>query len=119
MRSVHKWIEIDHYSAWSTARYFRTALSAPVLSTPSNGAIAILLRPTFDWLDGPGATSYTIQVSRNSAFTSLAVNKTVLLSAYTPTINLPANVTLYWRVKANGANGPSLWSPVWNFTITP
>jgi hypothetical protein len=108
------------YSAWSLVRTFRTALSAPVLSTPSNGEPTTLLRPPFDWQDVPGATSYTIQVSKNNTFTSLVVTKTVVLSTYTPTINLPANILLYWRVKANGLNGPSLWSsPPWSFTVTP
>jgi hypothetical protein len=23
-------------------------------------------------------------------------------------------MTLYWRVRANGVNGPSLWSAVWS-----
>jgi hypothetical protein len=110
----------DEYSAWSLVRYFRTALPAPVLSTPTNGETTTLLRPTFDWADVSGATSYTIQVSRNNSFTSLVVTKTVVLSTYTPTINLPANILLYWRVKANGLNGPSLWSsPTWSFTVTP
>jgi hypothetical protein len=114
------WNTLSHYSIWSTVYNFRTALSIPVLSTPADGATPMLLRPPFYWADVTGATGYTIQVSRNGAFTSLVVNKTVVSSTYTPTINLPANITLYWRVKANGANGPSLWStPVWSFTVTP
>jgi chitodextrinase len=110
------------YSAWSLVRTFRTAFAAPVLSTPGNGGITTLLRPPLDWLDVPGATSYTIQVSKNNSFTQLVVNKNTVgaVSIYTPLVNLPANVTLYWRVRANGVNGPSLWSsPVWSFTVVP
>jgi hypothetical protein len=33
----------------------------------------------------------------------------VVPSTYMPTINLPIG-TFYWRVRANGVNGPSLWS---------
>ena len=77
------------------------------------------LHPTFNWENVPGATSYPIKVSKNITFTSLVVNKTVVPSTYTPTINLPANITLYWRVKANGLNGPSLWSSIWTFTVVP
>jgi hypothetical protein len=70
-----------------------------------------------------GATSYTIQVSRNNSFTLLVVNATTVgaVSNYTPLINLPINIPLYWRVRANGLNGPSLWQtlPYWYFTITP
>jgi hypothetical protein len=108
------------YSAWSLVRTFRTALSAPVLSTPNDGETITLLRPPFGWLDVPGATSYTIQVSKNSTFTSLVVTKTVVPSTFTPLANLPANVLLYWRVRANGLNGPSSWSaPTWSFTVVP
>jgi hypothetical protein len=108
------------YSAWSLVRYFRAALSAPLLSIPTDGATITLLRPTFDWADVPGVTGYTIQVSRNTAFTSLVVNKTVVPSIYTPAINLPVNITLYWRVRASGANGPGLWSsPTWSFKVVP
>jgi hypothetical protein len=107
------------YSAWSLVRYFRTALSAPVLSTPADGGTTTLLRPPFDWADVSGAASYTIQVSRNGSFTSLVVNATVALSTYTPLVNLPTNIPLYWRVKTNGVNGPSSWSEIWDFTITP
>jgi hypothetical protein len=109
----------SEYSAWSLVRYFRTALSAPELSTPTDGGTTTLLRPPFDWADVSGAASYTIQVSRNSMFTSLVVNATVVPSMYTPTVNLPANITLYWRVKANGTNGPSLWSNIWTFMVVP
>jgi len=56
-----------------------------------------------------GATSYTIQVSTNNTFTLLVVNATVTPSTYSSTVNLPVG-TLYWRVRANGLNGPSLWS---------
>lgn len=106
-----------HYSAWSVVWNFRTAIPSPGLLTPAAGEILASLRPPFDWEDVVGATSYTIHVSRNSAFSSLLVNKTVSTSTYVPTANLPAGVTLYWRVRANGANGPSLWSEVRNFSI--
>ncbi len=40
-------------------------------------------------------------------------------SAYTPTVNLPLDTPLYLRVRAYGANSPSLWSPTWTFTVSP
>jgi hypothetical protein len=109
----------SEYSSWSLVRKFRTAITTPVLLTPADGDPTTNRKPIFDWADVTGAKNYTIQVSRNSTFTSLVVNATVTPSTYTPTINLPVG-TLYWRVKANGANGPSLWSsPSWSFTIIP
>jgi predicted phage tail protein len=29
---------------------------------------------------------------------------------YTSSVNLPQNKTIHWRVRANGPNGPSLWT---------
>jgi large repetitive protein len=91
-------------------RTFRTAIAPPTLSSPADlYTTATDRKPVFDWADMAGASNYTIQVSKNSAFTSLVVNATATTSTYTPVTNLPVG-TLYWRVKANGANGPSLWS---------
>jgi hypothetical protein len=90
-------------------RKFRTAITAPVLLTPTDGTTTTNHKPTFDWADVTGAKNYTIQVSRNTTFTSLVLSATVTPSTYTPTINLPVG-TLYWRVRANGVNGPSLWA---------
>ena len=74
------------------------------------------LRPVLDWGDVPGAVSYTVQVSTSSTFATLPVNATVPSSTYTPTISLPSGYVIFWRVRANGANGPSDWSTVILFT---
>ncbi len=100
---------LGQYSTWSAYRSLRTALPMPALLSPADGAVVTGLRPVFDWSDVPGATGYTIQVSAYATFSSLLVNKVVSASTYTPTANLPANKTLYWRVKANGTN-PSAWA---------
>ncbi len=112
VRSVNT---LDEVSTWSAVRYFRTALMTPGLISPS-GAVSTL-RPTFNWIGSPGAASYTLQISKEPDFSPLILNKTVTTTTYVPTSNLPANTLLYWRVKANGTNGPSSWSP-W-FTFTP
>jgi hypothetical protein len=104
------------YSAWSTARNFRTAIAPPVLVSPGNTNPAGSLKPTFDWQDAGGATGYKIQFSRVPGFSAVLSQATVSGSTFTPTANLPAGSTLYWRVQALGKNGPSDWSTVWMFT---
>jgi predicted phage tail protein len=106
------------YSGWSVVRTVRTAITPPVLSSPVGGAAAGSLKPVFDWEDAAGATSYTIQVSKVATFSSRVMSKTAVGSTYTPTSNLPAGQTLYWRVQAKGPNGPSAWSAVESF-VTP
>ncbi len=105
---------LNQYSAWSTVRYFRTALLPVTLGALPASDHPLSLRPTFTWMDpnstAPLATSYSIQVASNSAFTTIVHTGTATSSSYTPTVNLPPGKLLYWRVHANGANGPSLWA---------
>jgi hypothetical protein len=120
VRAVNTVIGVENFSAWSLVRTFRTKLSPPTAISPIGGVTVGSLKPTFDWNDVTGATGYTIQVSRNTSFTPLVVNVTIstATSIYTPTTNLPAGTTLYWRVRANGANGPSDWMVYATF-VTP
>ena len=69
------------------------------------------------WQDVSGATGYTLQISRNNAFTSLIGTYNVTSSACTPTTALPTG-TYYWRVQARGSNGPSGWSATWKLIIS-
>ncbi|MEW6028397.1 MAG: M4 family metallopeptidase [Chloroflexota bacterium] len=108
----------SEYSAWSTVRYFRTAFLPPNLVSPADGALLLNLRPTFDWDPVSGATNYTLQVSKNTAFTQLVLNKVVTPDTYTPTVNLPAGIPLYWRVRTNGAFGPGAYSPYRTLTAS-
>ena len=114
---VNSFNSAGQYSSWSLTRSFRIAMLPPVLTTPSGPTGSLNLKPPFDWVDVSGATNYTIQVSKVSTFSTLLVNATAPTSTYTPTVNLPANTTLYWRVRTNGVNGPSNWSAPSNFII--
>lgn len=101
----------DHFSGWSKVWSFRAAIPAPTgLTVIPNG-----LKPTFQWDDATATPSgtisgYTIQISAKQDFSTLLVNSTPVNSQYTPGSNLPAGKTLYFRVRVNGANGPSAWS---------
>jgi len=106
-------------SAWSSVRTFRIALPAP--ENLSQDGSAHNLRPRFVWdmpetYPGPLATGFTLQVSKNSAFTLVVNTGAPAFNFYNPTVDLPRNLTLYWRVRANGLNGPSAWSDVGTYT---
>lgn len=90
--------------------------SAPALASPSNGSSTYDLTPSFDWNDVSGATSYTIQVDNNSAFTSPEVSQTVTVSTYTPSSNMALG-TYYWRVRATNTYGSSSYTSAWTLTI--
>ena len=113
---VRAWNAAGDASAWSATRYFREALPPPDLVSPISGVTVLSLKPVFDWNDVTGVSRYTIQISKNIAFTLLVVNSNALSSTYTPLMNLPAHITLYWRVRTNGLFGPSAWSTTFSFT---
>jgi predicted outer membrane repeat protein len=110
---VRSWNTDGAYSAWSAVRSMRIKYNPPV-----NLNVTSSLKPTFTWDAVIGATSYTIQVSRNNTFTLLMVNKMVILATYVHTLNLTTGSTYYWRVRVNGPYGPSDWSAIQTF-VTP
>ena len=102
-------------SNWSVARPFRTALLPPTLVSPAEAFASPELRPAFDWNDVATATGYTIQVSKNQQFTQVIHTGNPIVSTYVPTVDLPKNTLLYWRVLTKGTNGPSAPSEVRTF----
>jgi hypothetical protein len=101
--------------AWTATSYFRTALTTPVLLDPPEAGNALTTRPTFDWGDVSGATSYVFQLSASPTFSLLLINAGATASRYTPATDLARNRLFYWRVYAKGAN-PSAWSTAFSFT---
>jgi hypothetical protein len=104
------------FSNWSSVKYFRAAILPTSLSAPANGATVTTTLPSFQWNAVSGASSYTLQVSSSSSFSSLTLNQTVSGTSYTATSALPAHSKLFWRVQVNASNGPSLWTATSSFT---
>jgi hypothetical protein len=90
----------------------------PSLLTPADAAQLLNNQPTFDWTDVLGSTSYDIQIYSAISFAKSAkvVDTTTTLSTYTPASDLPAGVTLYWRVRSNTAAGARPWSVIRSLT---
>jgi len=93
-----------------------TAPSAPTLSSPSNSATDVAIPPTLSWNSSSGATSYTLQVSINSNFTSFVYNQSGLTGTSQQVSGLNNSTQYYWRVSATNSYGTSGWSSVWNFS---
>jgi photosystem II stability/assembly factor-like uncharacterized protein len=113
-------------SGWSTPVWNFTATSgvvapqAPTLSSPANGTTGVAINPTLKWNASSGATSYQLQVSTSSGFSTTVYDQSNLTGTSQQVSGLANSATYYWRVKASNSQGPSGWStPVWNFTTAP
>lgn len=92
-----------------------TAPSAPLLVSPSNGALGVTTSPTLTWNASSGATSYHLQVTAAPPLsaTILDTNVTTTTCALS---GLDNSATYYWQVNATNAYGTSPWSTTYNFT---
>lgn len=112
-------------SAFSTAFSFTTAVaittpSAPTLSAPANNATAVAIPVTVSWSASTRATSYTVQVSKTTSFTTasnLVYNVSGIASTSTiVSTGLITKTKYYWRVNATNSAGTSSWTTTRNFT---
>ena len=88
----------------------------PVLVLPTDSAAGISTSPTLTWNASAGASSYRVQVSLVSNFSSL-IRDTAGITATSLSLNGLVNATKYfWRVNAKNIGGTSAYSTVRNFT---
>ena len=93
-----------------------TIPNAPILASPVNGATGVAINPTLSWNTSTGATSYRVQVSANSSFSTTIVDQSGVTSASQAVSGLANNTTYYWQVNATNTGGTSAWSTVSGFT---
>jgi hypothetical protein len=111
-------------SAWSLTQTFQTwFLPPPTLLTPANGGSGVSLTdslltwtpfPTTDWW----ASSYHVQVSTTTDFSSgIAIDTTETASSKTISTLSPGTL-YYWRVASIDflSRQSAWWSTVWSFT---
>jgi N-acetylneuraminic acid mutarotase len=92
-------------------------LLAPVTQSPANQSTNISLAPLLQWQKVDGATSYSVQISVETAFTKLLFYKQAIATNYyqTPQGLLTGSTRYYWRIRANNGNIVSPWSTTWSF----
>lgn len=103
---------------WSETWSFTTGIApiSPILLYPSDGASDVSLPPTLTWNASSEATSYTLQVSTNSSFSSYVYNQSGLTSTSQQVSGLSNSIKYYWSVSATNSFGTSSPSTAWNFT---
>jgi hypothetical protein len=88
---------------------------APTLATPATGTTGVATNPTLTWSPSKGATSYELQVSKDSTFATTVFDKAKLTTTSQEVTGLSQGTTYCWRVNATSSSGSSGWSSVWSF----
>jgi hypothetical protein len=105
---------------WSEVFTFRTGISrapdAPVLASPAAFATGVESPAMLSWNASPSATSYRVEMSFSSEFTSILALDSNVTGLTKATIPLAGQTNYYWRVRAKNAIGSSDWSGVRRFT---
>lgn len=96
------------WSAWTTSTFVVEAGPGPTLTTPDDAAILAQPAdpPVLVWTPVAGATSYTVELDTEDGFVSPTTYATEATAFVVPDNQAP-DVTYYWRVRANLADGVS------------
>ncbi len=106
-------------SAWSVRRIFTTGSAPPPIPTPyqpADGATGVGPGISLWWSYSSGAQSYHLQISTDSAFTTIVFDDSTISSTWKDVGELESLTKYYWRISAQGTLSESEWSKVWSFT---
>ncbi|MBN2356401.1 T9SS type A sorting domain-containing protein [candidate division KSB1 bacterium] len=103
-------------SNWTSIWHFSIVIQAPMLISPFNNTRITNRTPTFDWSNTMGATSYDLQISEQSDFSTLLYDVSTVTSNYALTTELPLG-TYYWRVRAWVDADVTVWTAPFSFIV--
>ena len=104
---------------FSASRSFTTIQAPPVLTAPANNSLNYThVKITYAWGAVTDATSYDLQVSKNSSFTAADTKAyyNLTTNTYTPVDYFDYNQQYYWRVRVKVGAIPSDYSANHTFT---
>jgi formylglycine-generating enzyme len=99
-----------------TVTYSLGGLTAPTLSSPSNGATGVVTSPTLTWNSATGATSYRVQIATDVGFTSVVYDSSGIVGTSHQVQWLSGATKYWWRVYASNSGGSSGPSTAWSLT---
>jgi len=114
-------IDDSHWSIFSGFSILIKYAITPTLAKPIQNAQNVPMNQLFSWTDtkaGVNNLRYTLQISKNAAFTALVYNNKISGSSLTlPSGTLARSTQYWWRVNVtNPTTGYSTpWSTVWSF----
>ena len=92
-----------HVGTPSTARSFTKDIPSPVLVSPVDGSISVVI-PTFEWQRVPEATYYQVELSTSDTFVVMEATYATYNTSLTP-VDTFAHGEHYWRVRSVDAGG--------------
>lgn len=110
--------QTKNYSYWFklTDKNQTSPPQTPTPKLPENLAKNVKVSNALTWSLTDNTNKYILQVSTNSNFSSLVIDKNALpTNAYLPN-ELTHSTQYWWRVAANNDAGTSPWSEVFTFT---
>ncbi|HKI43958.1 MAG TPA: fibronectin type III domain-containing protein, partial [Balneolales bacterium] len=93
----------------------QTGFAQPALASPSNGATNQPTSLTLSWNSVALASSYEVQVSVKSDFSSTLIDKSTSSTSLAIS-GLSNSTTYYWRVRSSTLGVSGSWSTTWSFT---
>ncbi|HTR81112.1 MAG TPA: FlgD immunoglobulin-like domain containing protein [Bacteroidota bacterium] len=95
------------------------AIGTPALSSPANGSTDEPLSVELSWQSASGASSYELQVSTSSSFSTTVFDQSNISGTSQTVGSLVNGTSYYWRVRGLFLTFTSSWSDVWSFTTIP
>jgi hypothetical protein len=97
-------------------------LDAPILISPTDGAIDVSINPTFTWSSVTGANNYRLMVATNPSdlpadpdadyCPACLISDVTSSTSYTPLSSLAYSTTYYWQVRAfDDTSSPTIQGP--------
>ena len=105
-------------SSYSAPWSFSTAAfpPQPVLVAPANSSTGQPTSLPLRWRTSAGATSYRVQLARDTAFAVIVVDDSTMTDSTRQIDGLANATTYFWRARGKNASGPGPWSGRWSFT---
>ena len=85
------------------------------LTSPSDAATDVGLRPLLQWEENTAYTSYQVELATDAAFNNVVDVGNVIVNQFTPR-ELLENTVYFWRVKPVNPCGEGTFSPAFSFT---
>ncbi len=101
---------------YSSVAQFVTVITTPTLTAPVDSAKALPLDVACTWGSVPGATGYRFQLTTDTAFATLLVDDSLLVSPSQTMTGLHAAVRYLWRVAAFNTQSRGVFTAPRQFT---